>query len=231
MQTRARVTSRSRFVAKRRSGNALDIVTNCPVFTSNTTASGSLNFAGHTVNVDTFTMNVFGGTIVSVNGNPVNSATYNGTITNLNTTFVLNVAMNGNYVLDISSSRSVNVTCAGDGPRPGANIAFSCPSSGSFDGFDIAEGTFTFTSHVNTDTFTLNMTGGTISTINGIPVNNTSYTGNVVGNVIPFTILVPIDTNYTLNLTTSKGAAFNCAGTGGVSTPPNLVLSGGYIGK
>jgi hypothetical protein len=175
-------------------------------------------------------MTLFGGTIVSVNGNSVNNTTYNGTITNLlNTTFVLNVPLNGNYVLEISSSRSINVTCAGDGPRPAANIAFSCPSSGNFDGFDIAEGTFTFTSHTNTDTFTLNMTGGTISTINGIPVNDMSYTGNVVGSMIPFTILVPIDTNYTLNLTTSKGAQFNCAGTGGVSTPPQLVLNGGDL--
>ena len=229
MQTRARVTSRSRFVAKRRSGNAIDITTSCPVFTSNTTANGSLAFSGHTVNVDTFTMTLSGGTIVSVNGNPVNNTTFNGTITNLNTTFVLNVPLNSDYVLDISSSRSINVTCAGDGPRPAANIAFSCPSSGTFDGFDIAEGTFTFTSHVNTDTFTLNMTGGTISTINGIPVNSNTYTGNVVGNVIPFTILVPIDTNYTLDLTTSKGAQFDCAGTGGVSTPPQLVLNGGDL--
>ena len=230
MQTRARVTSRSRFIAKRRTGSAIDIVTTCPVFTSNTTANGSLAFSGHTANVDTFNMTLFGGTIVSVNGNSVNNTTYNGTITNLlNTTFVLNVPLNGNYVLEISSSRSIDVICAGDGPRPAANIAFSCPSSGNFDGFDIAEGTFTFTSHTNTDTFTLNMTGGTISTINGIPVNSNTYTGNVVGSMIPFTILVPIDTNYTLNLTTSKGAQFNCAGTGGVSTPPQLVLNGGDL--
>jgi hypothetical protein len=230
MQTRARVTSRSRFIAKRRTGSAIDIVTTCPVFTSNTTANGSLAFSGHTANVDTFNMTLFGGTIVSVNGNSVNNTTYNGTITNLlNTTFVLNVPLNGNYVLEISSSRSINVTCAGDGPRPAANIAFSCPSSGNFDGFDIAEGTFTFTSHTNTDTFTLNMTGGIISTINGIPVNSNTYTGNVVGNIIPFTIEVPIDTNYTLDLTTSKGANFNCAGTGGISTPPQLVLSGGDL--
>lgn len=230
MQTRARVTSRSRFVAKRRSGNAIDILTSCPVFTSNTTANGSLTFSGHTVNSDTFTMTMVGdGTIVSVNGNPVNNTTYNGIIPNTNTNFVINVPLNSNYVLDISSSRSINVTCAGDGPRPAANIAFSCPSSGTFDGFDISEGTFTFTSHTNTDTFTLNMTGGTISTINGIPVNSNTYAGNVIGSVIPFTIEVPIDTNYTLDLTTSKGANFNCAGTGGVSTPPNIITSGGDL--
>jgi hypothetical protein len=230
MQTRARVTSRSRFIAKRRSsGAALDIATSCPTFTSNTNASGSLNFTGHTINTDTFSMNMFGGTIVSVNGSPVNSTTYNGTITNLNTTFVLNVPLNGNYVLDITSSRTISVTCAGDGPRSAANITFACPASNTFDGFNISTGNFTFTSHTNTDTFNLTMTGGTFSTVNGITVNSATYTGPVVGNVIPFSISVPLDTNYTLALTTSRGATFNCSGTGGVSNPPNLVLSGGNI--